>query len=49
MGSYSTPPERAPSEREVRRGRATVPLPWIVMPIAIVIVLAIGFGLRAIL
>lgn len=49
MSGYTTPPERGTGPREARRAAARLPVLWVVLPLAIVVVVAIAFALRAVL
>jgi hypothetical protein len=49
VSGYSTPPERAPGARAARRARDRMPVLWIVLPLAILAVVAVAFTLRALL
>lgn len=49
MSGYSTPPDKAPGGRAARSARDRMPVLWVVLPVAILVVVAIAFTLRAVL
>ena len=49
MSGYTTPPDKAPGGRAARRARDRLPVLWVVLPLAILVVVAVAFTLRAVL